>query len=91
MLGYRDPSLSQNGPTFQSPSPRRTFSSKITLIMMLWLYLVSLRDFWSTMFCLIQAVQQISYLLRLSNRCNNQRTRSMMLHILYVALEEGKL
>jgi hypothetical protein len=26
---------------------RRTFSSKITLTMMLWLYLVSSRDFWS--------------------------------------------
>jgi hypothetical protein len=59
MLGCRDPSSSQNGPTSQSPSPRRTFSSKITLIMMLWSYLVSLRDFWSIMFWLIQAVQQI--------------------------------
>jgi hypothetical protein len=36
MLGCRDPSSSQNGPTSQSPSPRRTFSSRITLIMMLW-------------------------------------------------------
>ena len=29
MLGCRDPSSSQNGLTSQSPSPRRTFSSKI--------------------------------------------------------------
>jgi hypothetical protein len=91
MLGCRDPSSSQNGPTSQSPSPRRTLSSKITLIMMLWLYLVSLRDFLSIMFWLIQTVQQISYLLRLSDRCKNQRTRSMMLHILYVASEEDRL
>jgi hypothetical protein len=41
MLGCRDPSSSQNGLTSQSPSPRRTFSSRITLIMMLWSYLVS--------------------------------------------------
>jgi hypothetical protein len=59
MLGCRDPSLSQNGPTSQSHSPRRTFSSKITLTMMLWSYLVSSRDFWSIMFWLIQAVQRI--------------------------------
>jgi hypothetical protein len=67
MLGCRDPSSSQNGPTSQSTSPRRTFSSRITLIMMLWLYLVSSRDFWSTMSWLIQAVQRISYLLRPSD------------------------
>jgi hypothetical protein len=36
MLGCKDPSSSQNGPTSQSLSPRRTFSSKITLIMMLF-------------------------------------------------------
>jgi hypothetical protein len=71
MLGCREPSSSQNGPTSQSPSPRRTFSSKITLTMMLWLYLVSSRDFWSTMFWLIQAVQWISYLLRPSDRCKS--------------------
>jgi hypothetical protein len=87
----RDPSSSQNGPTSQSPSPRRTFSSRITLIMMLWSYLVSSRDFWSTMFWLIQVVQQISYLLRPSDRCKSQRTRFMMLHTLFVASEEGKL
>jgi hypothetical protein len=63
-LECRDPSSSQNGPISQSPSPRRTFSSRITLTMMLWSYLVSSRDFWSTMFWLIQAVQLISYLLR---------------------------
>jgi hypothetical protein len=45
MLGCRDPSSSPNGLTSQSPSPRRTFSSKITLTMMLWSYLVSSRDF----------------------------------------------
>jgi hypothetical protein len=45
MLGCRDPSSNQNGPTSQSPSPRRTFSSRIILITMLWSYLVSLRDF----------------------------------------------
>jgi hypothetical protein len=50
MLGCRDPSSSQNGPTSRSPSPRRTFSSRITLTMMLWSYLVSSRDFWSIMF-----------------------------------------
>jgi hypothetical protein len=90
-LGCRDPSSSHNGPTSQSPSPRRTFSSRITLTMMLWSYLVSSRDFWSTMFWLILAVQRISYLLRPSDRCKSQRTRFMMLHTLFVALEEGKL
>jgi hypothetical protein len=83
MLGCRDPSSSQNGPTSQSSSPRRTFISKITLIMMLWSYLMSSRDFWSIMFWLIQAVQRISYLLRPSDRCKNQRIRFMMLHPLY--------
>jgi hypothetical protein len=91
MLGCRDSSSSQNGPTSQSPSPRRTFSSKITLTMMLWSYLVSSRDFWSIMFWLIQAVQRISYLLRLSDRCKNQRIRFMILHTLFVASEEGRL
>jgi hypothetical protein len=56
MLGCRDPSSNQNDPTSQSPSPRRTFSSKITLTMMLWSYFVSSRDFWSIMFWLILAV-----------------------------------
>jgi hypothetical protein len=91
MLECRDPSLSQNGLTSQSPSPRRTFNSKITLTMMLWSYLVSSRDFWSIMFWLILAVQQISYLLRPSDRCKSQKTRFMMLHTLFVASEEGKL
>jgi hypothetical protein len=53
MLWCRDPSSNQNGLTSQSPSPRRTFNSKITLTMMLWSYLVSSRDFWSIMFWLI--------------------------------------
>jgi hypothetical protein len=91
MLGCRDPSSSQNGPTSQSSSPMRTFSSKISLTMMLWSYLVSSRDFWSIMFWLIQAVQWISYLLRPSDRCKSQKTRSMMLHTLFVASEEGRL
>jgi hypothetical protein len=82
MLGCRDPSSSPNGPTSQSPSPRRTFSSKITLTMMLWSYFVSSRDFWSIMFWLTQAVQRISYLLRHSDRCKSQKTRFMMLHTL---------
>jgi hypothetical protein len=42
-------------------------------------------------FLLIQAVQQISYLLRPSNRCKNQRIRFMTLHTLFVASEEGRL
>jgi hypothetical protein len=71
MLECRDPSSSQNGPTSQSPSPRRTFSSNITLTMMLWSYLVSSRDFWSIMFWMIHVVQWISYLLRPSDRCKN--------------------
>jgi hypothetical protein len=91
MLGCKDPSSSPSGPTFQSPYPRRTFSSKITLTMMLWSYLVSSRDFWSIIFWLTQAVQRISYFLRPSNRCKSQRTRSMILHTLFVASEDGRL
>jgi hypothetical protein len=51
---------------------------------------VSSRDFWSTMFWLIQAVQQILYLPRPSDRCKSQRIRFMMLHTLFVASEEGR-
>jgi hypothetical protein len=91
MLGCKDPSSNPSGLTFQSPSPRRTFSSNITLTMMLRSYLVSSRDFWSIMFWLTQAVQRISYLLRPSDRCKSQSTRFMMLHTLSVALEEGRL
>jgi hypothetical protein len=69
----------------------RTFSSKITLTMMLWSYLVSSRNFLSIMFWLIQAAQRISFLLRPSDRYKNQRIRFMMLHILYVASKEGIL
>jgi hypothetical protein len=90
-VGCRDPSSSQNGPTSQSPSPRKTFSSKITLTMMLWSYLVLSSDFWSIMFWLIQAVQLISYLLKPSDRCKSQKIRFMMLHTLFVATEEGRL
>jgi hypothetical protein len=91
MLGCKIPSSNPSGPTFQSPSPRRTFSSKITLTMMPWSYLVSSRDFWSIMFWLTQVVHRISYLLRPSDRCKSQRTRFMMLHTLSVASEEGRL
>jgi hypothetical protein len=91
MLGCRDPSSSQNGLTSQLPSPRRTFSSRIILIMMLWSYLASSKDFSYTMFWLIQAAQPTSYLLRPSDRCKSQRTRFMMLHTLFVASDEGRL
>jgi hypothetical protein len=57
----RDPSSSQDGLTSQIPSPKRTFSSRITLTMMLWLFLVLSKGFWSIMFWLIQAVQRILY------------------------------
>jgi hypothetical protein len=50
MLGCKDPSSDPSGLTSQLPSPRKTFSSRIILIMMSWLYLVSSRDFWSIMF-----------------------------------------
>jgi hypothetical protein len=91
MLGCKDPSSDQSGPTSQSPSPRRIFISKIIHTTMLWLYLVSSRGFWSTMFWLTQAVQRTLYLQRLSSRCKNERTRFMMLHTLFVASEEGRL
>jgi hypothetical protein len=91
MLGCKDPSSDPSGPISQSPSPRRIFSSKTILTTMLWLYLVSLRDFWSTMFWLTQAVQRTSYLQRLLDKCKNQWTRFMMLHTLFVASEEDRL
>jgi hypothetical protein len=40
---------------------------------------------------LIQAVQRILYLLRPSDRCKSPKIRSMMLHIPFVASEEGRL
>jgi hypothetical protein len=49
MLGCKDPSSNPSGLTFQLPSPRKTFNSRIILTTMQWLYLVSSRDFWSTM------------------------------------------
>jgi hypothetical protein len=49
MLEYKDPSSNPNGHTFQSPSLRRTFSSRTTPIMMQWAYLVLLKGFWFTM------------------------------------------
>jgi hypothetical protein len=91
MLGYRDPSSNPSGLTSQSPSPRKTFSSKITPTMMLWSYLMSSRGFWSKMFWLTQAVQRTLYLQKPSDRCKNQKTRFMILHILFVASEEGRL
>jgi hypothetical protein len=45
MLECRDPSSSPSGLIYQSPSPRKTFSSRIILTMMQWLYLVSSRAF----------------------------------------------
>jgi hypothetical protein len=90
-VGCKDPSSDPSGLISQSPSPRRIFSLKTILTMMPWLYLVSSRDFWSTMFWLTQAVQQTSYLQRLSDRCKNHKTRFMMLHTLFVALEEDIL
>jgi hypothetical protein len=50
MLGCKDPSSDPSGLISQSPSPRRIFSLKTILTMTPWLYLVSSRDFWSTMF-----------------------------------------
>jgi hypothetical protein len=49
MSECRDPSSSQDGLTFQLPSPKRIFSSRISLTMMLWLFLVLSKGFWSTM------------------------------------------
>src|SRR5688572_9825169 len=91
MLGCKDPSSSQDGLTFLLPSPKRTFSSRITHTTMPWLSLVLLKDFWSTMSWLTQAVQLISYLLRPSDKCKSQKIRFMMLHILSVASEEDRL
>jgi hypothetical protein len=91
MLGCKDPSSDPCGLTSQLPSPRRIFSLKTIVTMMPWSYLMSLRDFWSTMFWLTQAVQRTSYLQRLSDRCKNQKTRFMMQHTLFVASEEDRL
>jgi hypothetical protein len=74
MLGCKEPSSDPSGLISQSPSPRRIFSLKTILTMMPWLYLVSSRGSWSTMFWLTQAMQRISYLRRLSDRCKNQKT-----------------
>jgi hypothetical protein len=90
-VGCKDPSSDPSGLTSQLPSPRKTFSSKIILIMMPWLYLVSSRDFWSTMFWSTQAVQRTSFLQRLSDKCKSQKTRYMMQHTLFVASEEDRL
>jgi hypothetical protein len=57
--------------------------------MMLWSFLVTSRNFWSTMFWLIQAVQRILYLPRPSDKCKSQRILFMMLHTLFVASEEA--
>jgi hypothetical protein len=50
-----------------------------------------IKGFWSTMSWLTQAVQLISYLLRLSDKCKSQKIRFMMLHTLSVASEEDRL
>ena len=49
-VGCKDSSSNPSGLTFQFPFPKKIFSLKIILTMMPWLYLVSSRDFWSTMF-----------------------------------------
>ena len=90
MLGCKDPSSSQDGLTFLLPSPKRTFSSKITHTTMPWLSLVLSKDFWSTMSWLTQAVQLTSYLLKPSDKCKSQKIRFMMLHTLSVASEEDR-
>src|SRR5690348_10906160 len=90
MLGCKDPSSSQDGLTFLSPSPKRTFSSKITHTTMPWLSLVLSKDFWFTMSWLTQAVQLTSYLLKPSGKCKSQKIRFMMLHILSVASAEDR-
>jgi hypothetical protein len=61
MLGCKDPSSDPSGPTSQSPSPRRIFSSKIILTTMLWLYHVSSKDFWSIMFWLTESAADIIF------------------------------
>jgi hypothetical protein len=43
LVGVQDPSSSPNGLTYQSPSPRKTFSSSIIPTTMQWSYLVSSR------------------------------------------------
>jgi hypothetical protein len=50
-----------------------------------------IKGFWSTMFWLTQAVQQTSFLQRLSDICKSQKTRYMMQHTLFVASEEDRL
>src|SRR5688572_17652646 len=90
-VGCKDPSSSQDGLTFLLPSPKRTFSSRITHTTMPWLSLVLLKDFWSIMSWLTQAVQLTSYLLRPSDKCKSQKIRFMMLPILSVVSEEDKL
>jgi hypothetical protein len=50
-----------------------------------------IKGFWSTMFWLTQAVQQILYLLSPSDRCKSPKIRSMTPHTPFVASEEGRL
>jgi hypothetical protein len=45
MLESKDPSSSPSGLIYQSPSPRKTFSSRIILTTMQWLYLISSKGF----------------------------------------------
>jgi hypothetical protein len=80
MLVCKDPSSGPNGLTYQLPSHRKTFSLKIILTTLHWSYLVSSRDFWSTMSWWTQAVQRTSFSRRLSGNCKSRMTRYMMQH-----------
>jgi hypothetical protein len=90
MLGCKDPSSSLNGLTYQSPSLGRIFSSRIIPTTMQWSYLVSSRDFWSTMSWWTHTVQRISFLRRLSDKCKSRTTRYMMQHTPFVVSEEDR-
>jgi hypothetical protein len=48
-IGVQGPFINPSGLIYQSPSPRKIFSSRIILTMMQWPYLVSSRGSWSTM------------------------------------------
>jgi hypothetical protein len=48
-VGVQDPSSNPNALMYQSHSLRKTFSSRITPIMMPWLYHVLSKGFWFTM------------------------------------------
>jgi hypothetical protein len=48
-VGVQGPFIKSKWSTYQSPSPRRTFSSRTTPIMMQWSFLVLSKGFWFTM------------------------------------------